>query len=101
MSEESLDYLDFVKLVLEALEAAGVEYLIGGAVAAWAWGEPRSTARYGRDPSDVGQSNRLWLYSRVDGAKRFELAMARIVKRSSNRMMAKRPGFGVDNLMTG
>jgi len=25
------------------LKAAGVEYLLGGAVAAWAWGEPRAT----------------------------------------------------------
>jgi hypothetical protein len=29
--------------VIEALEAAGVEYLIGGAIAEWAWGEPRAT----------------------------------------------------------
>lgn len=29
--------------MLEALEAARVEYLIGGAVASWAWGEPRAT----------------------------------------------------------
>jgi hypothetical protein len=43
MSEQPLDYLDFVRLVLDALQTAGVEYLIGGAVAAWAWGEPRST----------------------------------------------------------
>ena len=43
MSESSLDYAVFVRLVLDALEAAGVEYLIGGAVAAWAWGEPRAT----------------------------------------------------------
>lgn len=34
---------DFVMLVIEGLEAAGVEYLIGGAMAAWAWGEPRAT----------------------------------------------------------
>jgi hypothetical protein len=34
---------DFVLLMIEALEAAGVEYLIGGAIAAWAWGEPRAT----------------------------------------------------------
>ncbi len=34
---------DFVLLVIAALEAAGVEYLIGGAIAAWAWGEPRAT----------------------------------------------------------
>jgi hypothetical protein len=38
-----LGYADFVKLVIEALEVAGIDYLIGGAVAAWAWGEPRST----------------------------------------------------------
>ena len=43
MAEESLAYLDFVHLVLEALEEGGVPYLIGGAVAAWAWGEPRAT----------------------------------------------------------
>lgn len=43
MSEKSLDFADFVGLVIEALEAAGVDYLIGGAVAAWAWGEPRAT----------------------------------------------------------
>ncbi|MFO7943919.1 MAG: nucleotidyltransferase [Anaerolineales bacterium] len=43
MAKESLAYLDFVHLVLEVLEEAGVPYLIGGAVAAWAWGEPRAT----------------------------------------------------------
>ncbi|MFO7943451.1 MAG: hypothetical protein R6U51_04030 [Anaerolineales bacterium] len=43
MAEESLAYLDFVHLVLEALGEGGVPYLIGGAVAAWAWGEPRAT----------------------------------------------------------
>jgi hypothetical protein len=43
MDEASIDYATFVKLVLDALENAGVEYLIGGAVAAWAWGEPRAT----------------------------------------------------------
>jgi hypothetical protein len=43
MSEESLNYAGFVRLVLDALEASGVDYLIGGAVAAWAWGEPRAT----------------------------------------------------------
>jgi len=37
------DYAAFVKLVIAALEAAGVDYLIGGAVAVWAWGEPRAT----------------------------------------------------------
>jgi hypothetical protein len=43
MSEQALDYAGFIRLVLEALEASRVEYLIGGAVAAWAWGEPRAT----------------------------------------------------------
>lgn len=43
MNEEMLEYADFVCLVLDALEAASVEYLIGGAVAVWAWGEPRAT----------------------------------------------------------
>jgi hypothetical protein len=43
LSEQLLGYADFVKLVIEALEVVGVDYLIGGAVAAWAWGEPRST----------------------------------------------------------
>jgi hypothetical protein len=38
-----LDIVDFLKLVIDALEAAGVEYLIGGAIAEWAWGEPRAT----------------------------------------------------------
>ncbi len=33
----------FLKMVIECLEAAGVDYLIGGAVAEWAWGEPRAT----------------------------------------------------------
>jgi hypothetical protein len=37
------DFEDFVLLVINSLEAAGIEYLIGGAVAAWAWGEPRAT----------------------------------------------------------
>lgn len=43
MSEQPLDLAGFLKLVIEALEAAGVQYLIGGAVAEWAWGEPRAT----------------------------------------------------------
>ncbi len=43
MSTDLIDFAGYVKLVLEALEAAGVEYMIGGAVASWAWGEPRAT----------------------------------------------------------
>lgn len=37
------EFSEFILQVIEALEAAGIEYLIGGAVAAWAWGEPRAT----------------------------------------------------------
>jgi hypothetical protein len=43
MKNNPLDIAGFLKLVIEALEAAGVEYLIGGAIAEWAWGEPRAT----------------------------------------------------------
>ena len=43
MKKQVLDIVGFLKLVLEALDAAGVEYLIGGAIAEWAWGEPRAT----------------------------------------------------------
>ena len=43
MSESPVGYAEFVRLVLDALNAAGVPYLIGGAMATWAWSEPRST----------------------------------------------------------
>lgn len=43
MSEKPLTITDFLKLLLEAFETAGVDYLIGGAIAEWAWGEPRAT----------------------------------------------------------
>ncbi|HEU0292462.1 MAG TPA: hypothetical protein VFR47_06985 [Anaerolineales bacterium] len=43
MKNKPLDIAGFLKLVIDALEAAGVEYLIGGAIAEWAWGEPRAT----------------------------------------------------------
>jgi len=43
MTNKSLDIAGFLKLVIEALNAAGVDYLIGGAIAEWAWGEPRAT----------------------------------------------------------
>lgn len=43
MSGQLLDITGFLKLVIEALETAEVEYLIGGAIAEWAWGEPRAT----------------------------------------------------------
>lgn len=43
MTESNMELVDFMVLVLDALTAAGVEYAIGGAVAVWAWGEPRTT----------------------------------------------------------
>jgi|GEM_PF-2010887 len=49
-NDQPLDITDFLKLILETLEASGVEYLIGGAIAEWAWGEPRAT----QDLDNVG-----------------------------------------------
>ena len=43
MNERPLDLVEFLKLVIDALTSAGVDYMIGGAIAAWAWGEPRAT----------------------------------------------------------
>ena len=43
MAETDMSFADFMRLVLDVLEAADVEYLIGGAVAVWAWGEARTT----------------------------------------------------------
>lgn len=43
MPESILPYGKFVILVLSALEAANIPYMVGGAVASWAWGEPRAT----------------------------------------------------------
>jgi hypothetical protein len=43
MNDKILSYEDFIRQVIAAMEAAGVAYMIGGAVAVWAWGEPRST----------------------------------------------------------
>jgi len=41
--EEQLGLLDFARLLIEALEAAGAQYMIGGALAVSAWAEARST----------------------------------------------------------
>ena len=38
-----MDIAGFLKLVIEALNAAAGEYLIGGVIAEEAWGEPRAT----------------------------------------------------------
>jgi len=43
MSKKILDITGFLKLILEALKASKVDYMIGGAIAEWAWGEPRAT----------------------------------------------------------
>src|SRR4051812_7098912 len=43
MMSEQAGFSQFARLVLDALEAADVEYLIGGSVALWAWGEIRTT----------------------------------------------------------
>ena len=43
MTKRVLDIVGFLKLVLEALKATHVDYLIGGAIAEWAYGEPRAT----------------------------------------------------------
>lgn len=42
-SDSLLDFTRFVQIVLEALEAAEVKYLVGGAVALAAWGQARTT----------------------------------------------------------
>lgn len=43
-SDDSLSFRAFVRIVIDALEAANVEYLIGGSWALAIWGELRSTA---------------------------------------------------------
>ena len=43
MTNKPLEIAGFLRLMMEALNAAGIDYLIGGAIAAWVWGEPRAT----------------------------------------------------------
>ncbi|MBK7453914.1 MAG: hypothetical protein IPJ46_09445 [Anaerolineales bacterium] len=43
MNDKPLDITDFLKLILEALKASGIEYMIGGAIAGVGLGEPRAT----------------------------------------------------------
>ncbi len=43
MTDQPLTITEFLMLVLETLDVSGVEYMIGGAIAEWAWGEPRAT----------------------------------------------------------
>jgi len=42
-AKRQLTFEQFARLVLDAVEAAELEYLIGGAVAVWAYAEPRTT----------------------------------------------------------
>lgn len=49
--DTSLDFAHFVRLVLDALEATHLKYLVGGAVAVWAWGEVRTTLPAGLNTS--------------------------------------------------
>ncbi len=43
MADTTPEYEDFVLMVLDALNTSDIPYLIGGAVAVWAWGDPRAT----------------------------------------------------------
>ena len=43
MTGEIITFERFIQQVIAAVEAAGIDYMIGGAVATWAWGEPRAT----------------------------------------------------------
>jgi len=43
MNNNYLSFEGFLKMILSVLEKAGIDYMIGGAVAVWSWGEPRST----------------------------------------------------------
>jgi hypothetical protein len=42
-AKRQLTFEQFARLVLDAVEAAELDYLIGGAVAVWAYAEPRTT----------------------------------------------------------
>ena len=43
VADPEQEFGSFVREALDALEEAGVQYLIGGAVAVWGWGEARTT----------------------------------------------------------
>lgn len=42
-NKRPLDIAEFLKLMLDCLAVVKIDYLIGGAIAEWAWGEPRAT----------------------------------------------------------
>jgi hypothetical protein len=58
MKNKPLHIAGFLKLVIDALDAAGVDYLLGGAIAEWAWGEPQTNTIRCR------KNSRLVKYSR-------------------------------------
>ncbi|MEN8240789.1 MAG: hypothetical protein ABFS17_02620 [Chloroflexota bacterium] len=43
MPKNILSFEGFLKSIIAVLNNSGIEYLIGGAVAVWPWGEPRAT----------------------------------------------------------
>ena len=43
MQYNHLEFMEFARTVIDALDAAEIDYLIGGAVAVWAYGELRTT----------------------------------------------------------
>ena len=43
VTDPEQEFGSFVRHVLDALEEAGVKYLVGGAAAVWGWGEARTT----------------------------------------------------------
>ncbi|MBT3337487.1 MAG: hypothetical protein HN855_05540 [Anaerolineae bacterium] len=43
MSKNYLSFQEFLAMILAVLEKSEIKYMIGGAIAVWPWGEPRST----------------------------------------------------------
>jgi hypothetical protein len=43
MSNDFLSFEEFLAMILNVLDKTGIEYMLGGAIAVWPWGEPRST----------------------------------------------------------
>ena len=43
VTNKNISFEEFARLVLDSLEATELEYLVGGAVAVWAYAEPRTT----------------------------------------------------------
>jgi hypothetical protein len=43
MPKEFMSFEEFLIAIIGVLDNSGIDYMLGGAVGAWAWGEPRST----------------------------------------------------------